>query len=103
MNTLQQLPHGVRSGMAGIQLKTPEPFDFNNPDSWSKWKRRFEQFREASGLSRESETRQVSTLLYMMGENADNVLTSTQLLVKNERNMTLSWPNLTGSSKLEEM
>ena len=65
--------------MAGIQLKTPEPFDFNNPDSWSKWKRRFEQFREASGLSGESETRQVSTLLYTMGENADNVLTSTRI------------------------
>jgi len=27
----------------------------------------------------ESETRQVSTLLYMMGENADNVLTSTRI------------------------
>ena len=65
--------------MAGIQLKTPEPFDFNNPDSWSKWKRRFEQFREASGLSGESETRQVSTLLYTMGENADNLLTSTRI------------------------
>ena len=37
------------------------------------------KIREASGLSGESETRQVSTLLYTMGENADNVLTSTRI------------------------
>ena len=85
VNAPQQPPHGVRSGMAGIQLKTPEPFDFNNPDSWSKWKRRFEQFREASGLSGESETRQVSTLLYTMGENADNVLTSTRITSEEQK------------------
>ena len=36
-------------------------------------------FREVSGLLVESETRQVSTLLYTMGENANNVLTSTQI------------------------
>ena len=65
--------------MAGIQLKMPEPFDFSNPDSWSKWKRRFEQLREVSGLLGELETRQISTLLYTMGENANNVLTSTQI------------------------
>ena len=72
----QQPPHDVRREMACIQLKMPEPFDFSNPDSWS---RRFKQFREVSGLLVESETRQVSTLLYTMGENANNVLTSTQI------------------------
>ena len=72
------LLHGVRSAMASnIHLQPPEQFDFAKPDTWIKWKRRFEPFQEASGLSSAAETRQVSTLLYTMGENADNVLTST--------------------------
>ena len=62
-----------------IHLQPPEPFDFTKPDNWIKWKRRFEQFCKASGLASASKTRQVSTLLYTMGENADNVLTSTYI------------------------
>ena len=65
--------------MATIRLETPEAFDFKNPDDWARWKARFEQFRLASGLSTESETRQVSTLLYCIGQDADNVLTSTNI------------------------
>ena len=64
---------------ASVQLKAPEPFDFKQPDNWPKWKKRFEQFRVASGLSKEDEPRQVSTLLYCLGEEADDVLTSTNI------------------------
>ena len=72
--------HGVRSGMAGtIQLRVPEAFSFNKPDEWLKWHKRFEQFRVASGLSAEGQARQVSTLLYCMGEEAEDVLTSTSI------------------------
>ena len=63
--------------MATVRLQTPEQFDFKNPDSWKRWKCRFEQFRVASGLDKENESRQVSTLLYCMGEDAESVLTST--------------------------
>ena len=55
--------HGVRSGMASIRLQPPEPFDFKQPDEWTCWKRRFEQYRVASGLAEEGEARQVCTLL----------------------------------------
>ena len=65
--------------MANIRLEAPESFNFKSPDDWSRWKSRFEQFRLASGLDKESETRQVSTLLYCMGEDAENVLTSTNI------------------------
>ena len=65
--------------MATIQLQTPQPFDFSRPDEWSRWKRRFEQFRYASGLSQESGQRQVSTLLYCLGQDADDVLRSTNI------------------------
>lgn len=65
--------------MAGLNLHPPEPFDFSKPDTWLKWKRRFEQFCDTSRLTGEADTRQISTLLYTMDENADNVLTSTQI------------------------
>ena len=42
-----------------------------------RWKRRFEQFRIASGLSTEGGQKQVSTLLYCMGEDAEDTLLST--------------------------
>ena len=65
--------------LANLQLRAPEPFDFKQPDNWPKWKKRFEQFRVASGLSKEDESRQVNTLLYCLGEEADDVLTSTNI------------------------
>ena len=70
--------HGVRSGiiMASYRLLPPEPFDFKRPDEWQKWKRRFEQFREASGLSGEEDKKQINTLLYSMGEDTEDTLAS---------------------------
>ena len=60
--------------MASIRLDTPDHFDFAKPDNWPRWKKRFEHYRAASGLDKESEERQVSTLLYCLGEAADDVL-----------------------------
>ena len=72
--------------MAGsIPLKPPETFNFRKPDEWSKWIKRFEQFRLASGLSGESDTRQVSTLLYCMGEEVEDVLSSTDITAEERK------------------
>ena len=65
--------------MATGQLPKPEPFDFANPDSWTRWKRRFEQYRTASGLSASPALRQVTTLLYCMGDEANDVLDTTNI------------------------
>ena len=46
---------------------------------WPRWKRRFEQFSVASGLAAEAAVKQVSTLLYCMGEEAEEVLLSTRI------------------------
>ena len=62
-----------------LGFSLPEPFDFQRPDDWMKWKRCFECFRLASGLAKEDEARQVSALLYCMGDQADSVLTSTKI------------------------
>ena len=68
--------------MAGIRLQPPEPFNFKNPDDWVRWKERFEQFRQASGLPEENEVKQVSTLMYCLGEEAEAVLSSTNIKEK---------------------
>ena len=60
-------------------LSPPAAFPFDTPDLWPKWKRRFEQYRVASGLSKEAEERQVSTLLYCLGEEAEDILVSTNI------------------------
>ena len=66
-------------------LQTPASFTFNSPDEWPKWKRRFEQYRVASGLDKEEDERQVSTLLYCLGEEADDVLTSTNITQESQK------------------
>ena len=65
--------------MASLRLQPPSSFNFQEPDAWPKWKRRFEQFRVASGLADDSEEKQVSTLLYCLGEDAEERLTSTNI------------------------
>ena len=70
-------PHGGSVGMAEIRLQTPEPFNFRNPDDWPRWKRRFHQFGEASGLAEAAASKQASTLLYCIGEEVESVLAST--------------------------
>ena len=58
--------------MATFQLTPPAPFDFTKPEEWPKWKRRFEGFRISSALSGETGDNQVNTLIYAMGDQADD-------------------------------
>jgi len=59
-----------------LNLCPPASFDFTAPDDWPRWRRRFEQFRTASGLSESDHKKQISTLLYCLGEEAESILTS---------------------------
>ena len=70
---------------ATYQVSQPGPFDFSSPEEWPKWLRRFERFRQASGLSEKSEEAQVNTLIYCMGDQADNILHSFKLSVENAK------------------
>ena len=65
-----------------------EAFDFKNPDDWSRWKRHFQQFRVASGLDKQLEAKQFSTLLYFLGEEAEDILRSTNIEPSRERRYT---------------
>ena len=64
---------------ATVSLKPPGRFDFKRPDAWPRWKRRFEQYLTATGLDKEEDARKISTLLYCLGEESDDVLTSTNI------------------------
>ena len=65
--------------MANSTPPPPGAFNFSKPDEWPRWLKRFKQYRSAAGLAGESEARQVDTLLYCMGEEAEDVLTSTNI------------------------
>lgn len=56
-------------------LEPPGKFSFS-PTEWPKWKRRFERFRVASGLNKSAESIQVNTLLYVMGDDAEDIYAS---------------------------
>lgn len=59
---------------ATFTIQPPEAFDFSKPQQWEKWIRRFERFRLASNLHLSSEANQVNTLIYCMGDEADDIL-----------------------------
>ena len=59
-----------------IPLLPPEKFDFAHPDTWPRWLKRFERYRVASGLTGRGDSVQISTLMYAMGEEAEDILAS---------------------------
>lgn len=57
-----------------VQITPPETFNFSHPSEWPKWIRRFERFHIATGIDSKPEDYQVNSLLYAMGDAADDVL-----------------------------
>ena len=60
-------------GMSQFQIVPPEQFDFSNPNSWERWIKRFDRFREASELYRKPSVQQVSMLIYALGEEGEEL------------------------------
>eukprot|EP00117_Sycon_ciliatum_P036471 scpid23188/ scgid27451/ Retrovirus-related Pol polyprotein from transposon opus; Protease; Reverse transcriptase; Endonuclease len=61
------------------QVAPPAPFDFKSADVWEKWSKRFTRYRLASGLHMQAQSVQVNSLLYSMGDEADDLLLSFHL------------------------
>ena len=59
---------------ATFTIQPPEPFYLTKPQEWERWIRRFDHFRLASNLNATSEENQVNTLVYCMGDEAEDVL-----------------------------
>ena len=68
-----------KAASATYQVTPPEQFNFSRPEEWTKWVRRFERFRKASGLEEKDEEVQINTLIYAMGDDADDILRSFRL------------------------
>ena len=71
---------------ASYQVSPPTQFNFNHPEEWPKWARRFERFRKASGLTDKDEEAQVNPLIYTMGDDADDILRSFRLSEADSKN-----------------
>ena len=65
--------------MASYQVPAPAHFNFQQPQEWTRWLRRFERFRQASDLEKKSDEKQVNALIYAMGDEADDILKSFHL------------------------
>lgn len=61
---------------ASYRIPAVEKFDFAKPEEWPRWIRRFERFRQASSTSEEA---QISTLVYSLGDKAEDILASFNL------------------------
>lgn len=55
------------------------PIFTGKAEEWVTFSKRFEWYRQASGLSESSNARQVSTLMYILGQQADDLLNSFNL------------------------
>jgi len=71
-----------------MNLTPPSIFSFKNTEEWPKWKRRFEQYGQATSLDGEFEERQVNTLLYCLGEDAEDVLNTTRIAAEDKKKYT---------------
>ena len=59
--------------VANYQVPPPEKFSFK-PNEWLRWIRRFERMLKATGLDQKDGESQVNTLIYSMGEAADDIV-----------------------------
>ena len=73
----QWIPHGGSGVMAGIHVQPPNPFKHRNLDDKPCWKHRFQQFQEATGLADATASNKVSTILYCLGDEVEEVLSTT--------------------------
>lgn len=75
----EEISESVPSYGVNYSIQPPENFNFQRPKDWVKWIKRFERFRSASGLIYKSQESQVNTLIYCLGPEAEDLLTSFNL------------------------
>ena len=62
-----------------MAYKPPDSFDFSKGETWPNWIRRFERYRTLSELNEKDEVTQINTLIYTMGDQAEDILNSFKL------------------------
>ena len=77
----------IRQYMAP-KLNPPDRFDFNDPGAWQRWVARWTRYREASGLINRPEREQITTFIYTLGEQAEDIILSRNI-PENDYNQVL--------------
>ena len=67
------------------QIFAPENFNFNQPEEWPQWFRKFEHFRQALGMYSKDKMKQVNAFIYSMNDAADDILSSMYLSEDNKK------------------
>lgn len=57
----------------------PENLNFTKPEEWGRWIKRFERYRVVSGLKQKDEEIQISSLVYCLGAEAEDIINSFSL------------------------
>lgn len=55
-------------------VNPPGKFNFIAPETWPQWRKRFERFMTVSGQNQKSEEEKINILVYIMGEEAEEIL-----------------------------
>ena len=74
----ESAPVEANKVLTKVALQPLGKFNFANPDGWLKWKRCFQQFMSASSLTNTKTSERLAPY-YCLGDNADEVLTSTSI------------------------
>lgn len=68
-----------------MSFQQPGKFDFPKPSEWTKWLKRFERYSIVSGLDKKENEMQTNVVLYCMGDEAEDILTSFGLSVADKK------------------
>jgi len=56
-----------------MATRAPSSFDFTNPSGWGEWIRRYSRYHNVTKMSKEADDLQIDSLLYTMGEAAEDI------------------------------
>lgn len=59
--------------VANLQVSPPDKLSFTTPN-WTQWKKRFERYMSVSGLAEKSDQEKIDILVYVMGEESEEIL-----------------------------
>ena len=54
-------------------MPVPEPFQYDMPQAWPAWIRRFERFLQVAKINREADEVKISNLIYYLGTRAEEI------------------------------
>ena len=60
--------------MADKSFPVPEPMEFDRPQTWPQWVKRFGRYMEVTGKDTDTDTKKISNLVFFMGSRAEKIL-----------------------------